>query len=435
MVQRQSQSGAGTGSKRLSAGLLLGVFAVALLVRAGWGSLQLVRANDPSSLQFPDEQQYWEMAELLRGGEGLKDELGFRATRMPLYPAALSLFAAKPGGVIGAKACQWAAGALVAVLTAGLAATLIDGRVGLAAGLLVALDPFLVFFSSLLLTETAFMVALLALWWLLWRVASAPQRVQPWRRWFAVGIAGAFCVYLRESSLGLLLVALCFVAALRRFELRTIVGAAIAVGMIGAALIPWGARNRNVTGDWCWLTHRAGISLYDGVGPQASGASDLGEIKQMPAVAGLSEVEWNRYFLHESFAAMKENPRRIVRLALVKIARTWNPLPNVVTEQSALVRVVSASWTVPTFAFAIAGAVLLAVRNGPGGGRTVLFLLLPALYFTALHSVFVGSVRYRLPAIPMIEMLAAVALVALIGRVRERRSTERSRVGFGPRRR
>ena len=43
-------------------------------------------------------------------------------------------------------------------------------------------------------------------------------------------------------------------------------------------------------------------------------------------------------------------------------------------------------------------------------------LLLPALYISALHTLFVGSVRYRLPAMPMLEMLAAFALVALFDR-------------------
>jgi hypothetical protein len=39
------------------------------------------------------------------------------------------------------------------------------------------------------------------------------------------------------------------------------------------------------------------------------------------------------------------------------------------------------------------------------------------LYFSALHSLFVGSVRYRLAAVPMIEILAAVALAAIYKRV------------------
>ena len=69
------------------------MFLVALSLRAGWGTYRLAQADDPSALEFPDEQQYWDMAASLMAGEGLKDELGFRATRMPLYPTLLAAWA------------------------------------------------------------------------------------------------------------------------------------------------------------------------------------------------------------------------------------------------------------------------------------------------------------------------------------------------------
>ncbi|MEK7756965.1 MAG: hypothetical protein AAB385_07110, partial [Planctomycetota bacterium] len=185
----------------------LTIFVVALLMRAAWGTMRFVRADDPTVLEFPDEEQYWMMARSLWSGEGLKDELGFRATRMPLYPGVLSAFTAIPGGVLAAKAVQWLVGALAAGLTAAAAATLFDQRTGLIAGFLVALDPFLTFFSSLLLTETPFVTALVALWWMLWpmtrRDLVRDSNLAPggFGRWIVVGLLSAVCVYLRESSL------------------------------------------------------------------------------------------------------------------------------------------------------------------------------------------------------------------------------------------
>jgi hypothetical protein len=226
-------------------------------------------------------------------------------------------------------------------------------------------------------------------------------------------------VYLRESSLGLVLLVPAAALVSHRFRKRAWIGAAIVVGMVVASLAPWASRNALVTGERCWLTTRGGISLFDGVGPQADGGSDLGDVKQMPAVRGLGEVEWNRYFLQESFAAIRHDPGRILRLAGVKLRRLWNIVPNVETHQSALVRGVSAVWTLPTFTLAAIGAILL-VRRGRGRGLQIaVFLLMPALYISALHSVFVGSVRYRLIAMPMLEMLAAGALVTLWNRARK----------------
>ena len=60
------------------------------------------------------------------------------------------------------------------------------------------------------------------------------------------------------------------------------------------------------------------------------------------------------------------------------------------------------------------------MTHGRIGLVKVLFLLLPALYVTALHGLFVGSVRYRLVAIPFLEVLAALAVVAMIDKIRGR---------------
>ncbi len=407
---------------------LLSVFVVALLLRGGWGVVRLAGLDDPSALEFPDEQQYWSMASSLRIGEGLQDELGFQATRMPLYPGVLSLFAGATHGVIIAKVVQWVIGAVVAVLTAGVAATLLDRRVGLLAGLFVAFDPFLVFFSSLLLTETLFVAALVGLWWII-ECFLPSGGLQPARcsartqavdliRWVIVGLVAALCVYIRESSLGLVAVVLCFIAVCRRLDRSSLAGVAVVGVIVITALAPWAARNRHVIGEWCWLTTRAGISLYDGVGPQATGAGDLGAIKQMPAVRGMGEVEWNRYFLDESWKAIRADPGRIVKLAGTKLARLWNPFPNVRQYQSPLVQTISIAWTVPVFTLGVVGALWLSIKYRKDGLRIAFFLLLPALYVSILHSLFVGSVRYRLPAMPLIEILAAVALVAAVDRLR-----------------
>lgn len=388
------------------------VFVIALVARLAWGILCLASASDPTALEFPDEQQYWLMAESLRSGEGLRDELGFRATRMPLYPGILALFAGLPKGIVLAKTLHVVVGAIVAVMTAVAATAWTNRRVGLVAGLLVACDPFLIFFSSLLLTETFFLAASVTLWWLI-----APMVLDPpvaWGRWLAVGATAALCVYLRESAAGLVVVLLAVVVILRRFDRRTIVGACVVGLIVIASLLPWAVRNRQVCGKWCWLTHRSGISLYDGVGPQATGASDLGSVKQMPAVHGLGEVEWNRYFLRESMRTIRDDPARIVRLAGVKLARMWNPFPNVDTYRSSAARWVAAGWTLPVYGLVVAGAVWTAKRRTPGGWNTVVMLLLPAVYLSMLHSLFVGSVRYRLGAMPMLLILAAAALARMI---------------------
>ena len=384
------------------------VLVVALALRAGWG-LYRMNADGAAALEFPDEQQYWLMAGSLHDGTGLVDELGFRAGRMPLYPALLSIVTGSSAGIAAVKVAQWVVGAIGAVFALMLG-TRIGGRtIGVLAGLMFAADPFLVFFSNLVLTETLFVTLLTGLWSYGAGLVAGGRRPSI-RQWLTVGAWGLTCAYARESALGLIGIALLLQLTWRRFD-RSAWGAIIIVAcVLAAGLFPWALRNRIVIGEWCWLTTRAGISLYDGVGPQATGASDLGDVKNSEAVRGLTEVQRNRYLLDASFEQIRAEPSRIAGLALHKFLRMWNPVPNAADYQSWAVRLIGAAWTVPVLLFALAGAFVLRKTTPLHGGVVVVYLLLPALYLSTLHAIFVGSVRYRLGAMPMLVVLAAVSV-------------------------
>ncbi|MCO6439108.1 MAG: hypothetical protein J5J06_18600 [Phycisphaerae bacterium] len=392
--------------------MLAAIFLIAFLVRFGWGAYRFNTSEHVSALEFPDERQYWHMASSLREGDGLRDEFGFRASRMPLYPAFLALAGSEPTGVLRAIFRQWLIGGAAAALAAGLACSMISARAGLIAGLIVAFDPFLVFFSSLLLTETAATTALIGLWWAAWPAVGNPDARFSNRRALGIGILMAISVYLRESSLGLIILLTAWMIWSRRNRRGDILRAVGSLLIVALALAPWAIRNRLVTGHWVVLTTRGGISLYDGVRPGADGSSNLADVQQAPEVAHLDEVAWNEYFLNASFKAIRDNPERILDLAAQKMERMWNPFPNVGSYQSPLIRLVSAAWMVPFYALAVAGIFILPKIRGGIEFREVFFLLLPALYLSALHSLFVGSVRYRLPAIPMLAVLAAATLAA-----------------------
>lgn len=380
------------------------VFAVALLARAGWGLFRMYRAADATAIEFPDEAQYWQMALSLARGDGLVDDLGFRASRMPLYPAFLSLFAPFANGVVMARVAQWVLSSLAAPMMLALSRNWLSRRGAIMVGLLVAMDPFLVFFSSLLLTESLAITALCLLWWL----AGSMLARESDRRgdWLGIAVASIFCIYLRESNLGLVLLLIGLAVLVRRFRGPTGAKAIVGALIVFASLFPWGLRNRVVLGEWCFLTTRAGISLYDGVGPQATGASDLGEIQRTGVAATLNELDWNRHFRDLAYREISHHPQRILHLAGTKMLRMWNPVPNVETYQSGKVRLVAASWCVPIFGLTVVGTILWLVSNPSNRRWVVLFLWLPAIYFSLVHCFYVGSIRYRLPAVPMFMVMA-----------------------------
>lgn len=396
------------------------VFLVALAARAGWGVYRWSREGVPPKFEFPDERQFWGIASSLWRGEGLRDELGFQAGRMPIYPALLAPFTRMAHGVEIVQVLQWIVGAAAAVLVMTWAR-----RWGIApailAGGLVALDPFLVLTSSLLLTETLFIAVMIGFWYALWRAGEQGVTLLAW---IVVGVLAGLCIYLRESSLGLVVVGLVWGVAVHRFRHRACLGAGCSLLIVVAVLLPWAYRNHGVLGEWRWLTTRGGISLYDGVGPQADGGSDLGDIKDSEVVRGMGEMERDEYFRREAWRSIWADPGRIVRLAGVKLARMWNPFPNLQTHQSRVVRWVSAGWMIPVLLLAAAGVLILLRGIRDGDVRLAVFLLLPAIYLSLLHAIFVGSVRYRLPAMPFLEILAAVGVGRLLSSRRRQVETD-----------
>jgi hypothetical protein len=149
--------------------------------------------------------------------------------------------------------------------------------------------------------------------------------------------------------------------------------------------------------------------LYDGVRPGATGASDLAGIKDGTAVDGLTEVEWNRHFRRAAWRAIREDPGRVLGLVPGKLARTWSPVLHAEEFQSPWIRVVFAAWYIPLYLLAVMGIWSCRRRWGACTG-----LLLPAICISLLHGVFVGSVRYRLGALPTVAVLASIGVMELL---------------------
>jgi hypothetical protein len=62
-------------------------------------------------------------------------------------------------------------------------------------------------------------------------------------------------------------------------------------------------------------------------------------------------------------------------------------------------------WNVPLLALAVLGLVMRMRRD------VLILLLIPIVYFTAVHALFLGSVRYRTPLMPLVCLLAAHGIV------------------------
>jgi len=180
-------------------------------------------------------------------------------------------------------------------------------------------------------------------------------------------------------------------------------------------MAPWWIRNARAVGRFVPTTLEVGASLYDGLNPRATGASKMSLVDRFLQEERLDqsnpdeplEVRLDRRMRDEALAWARANPARVVQLAGIKFLRMWNIWPNEASLSSWPLRLLVMLTYVPVLLLGILGAVKTIRQGWP-----YWLCWLPAVYFTLLHVVFVGSIRYRQPAMLGLIVLAAGLVVA-----------------------
>ncbi len=401
-ADQRERDAAGASCRRAAAAVALLALAAAG-VRLGIGLWRVDQVY-----RFPDSQGYRALSESLREGRGLvmTDFAGreVRAGRMPGYPAILAAvhgtLGSSPAAVV---AVQSVLGAVAVWLAWALGREVAGAAAGLTAAALAALSPWQVYFATVALTECVSTVLLLAA--VLCGVRALGER--RWAAWsVAAGLSVAGLAYIHPQWLAL--PALAGVAALAApGRGRWLARWGIVAGVCVAALVPWAARNVRAVGRPVVTTSRVGATWYDGVGPGATGASDMRfEQHLRDRTDGLNETEYDAFYRRAAWAAVREDPGRVVSLAWVKVRRLWSPTPNLDEGQRALYRWAGAAAYVPMAGGGLLGLLVLVRRRA---GALVL-LLIPVASVTLASAAMVGSIRYRVPVEPMLFVLAGVAL-------------------------
>lgn len=399
---------------------ILPALIVAFLVRLAAGVWWQDRLPEDQTFGFPDSESYWVLAERIADGDPYALNPERRVFRTPGYPLLLApLFVLADGQppVLWGRFLGAVLGTL-AVAAAALLAWILFGRLsGILAAWAAALYPEAVAMSTFVLSEAPFvplMLMQLLLATLAWR--SNEPHVQSLMAGLAGLTAGA-ATLMRPSWLlftPLALMIACLDADQRRRALRISIW--MLLGLI-LAMSPWWIRNAMVTGHFVPTTLQVGESLYDGWNPQATGASDMRfvdefrqQLRQEDAASGMARQELDESFERRLDRRMRDaalrwavnHPMEALRLAGVKFLRIWNVWPNEPT---------LANWRFGLLV--LVGYVPLLIAGAYGAWRWASagwpyqLCFLPAFYFTALHMIFVGSIRYRQPAMVALLVLAA----------------------------
>ncbi|MFQ5429828.1 MAG: ArnT family glycosyltransferase [Phycisphaerae bacterium] len=413
------------------------IVAAAVVLRVG---LLVYADRRPALFEFPDSHRYVDVARNIARGLGPIETDGPVAGTDPLYPFLLALWIPVVGDeeavIMRVGRILNAAFAVASVLfLAALARRLAGDHVGLFAAVMLAIDPILLFFNALVLTETAYITVLLAGVYCIVRLGtpSAIPTVDRESRPLSRGdggvaghsgrppiadrlptwaILGGVCLglgtLLRSSGLLIPLALAPFVwhRAGGGDRWRRSIGATACFLLAGGVMqAPTIIRNARLFHAFVPVRTGSGASLMEGLGPWADGGPGMDRIVYPAGAAGAGEIERDRLCRREALAWARAHPAEALRLAWVKLKRTWSIALHATGYVSWPYRVICWLTVAPVFALAAGGIVLWRRRRWE-----VLLLLLPAVYFTLVHMVFVGSVRYRVPAMPFLFVLAAVAL-------------------------
>lgn len=392
------------------------ILALAFLLRAACAiGLQVTLDQRGQTYLIPgDAEGYWELAsDLAAGREYSIYTPPRRVLRMPGFPALLAI----PIGLFGdhqlpVRLLLAAVGTLACASVYWLGRILFSESIGLMAALIAALLPTFVGFSPLILSETAFAAALVAS---LAPAALLAQRLQTKASASAVfgpavlcGVLIGLANYIRPSWL-LAAPALALVAIVAgRSSARSWSAAVVIVATTFATLLPWAIRNHRITGHFVLTTLWMGPSLYDGLNPEATGDSNMAFYDRENKLGQMSEYDVDRDYRDRAWTYAFQHPGRAIELAFIKLGRFWKPWPN--SDQFG-------HWTARLAVFLSSVPLWLAAAYGIYRVRpswiVIAMTVGPLVYFSAVHMLFVGSLRYRLPAEYPLAVLAAAGWQAL----------------------
>jgi hypothetical protein len=428
-----------------------------------------------------DDRDYDQLAVSLSEGAGYTIQGTFISFRPPLYPAFLSLVYRVAGrDYAAARIAQAGLAAITAWLTfllgarvfgtfgakssievgsrASGARDLRGERRGFAAAALYAVAPADVFFSHGLLTETLFLPLLVAMAYCFVRAAEHAARGRMGLGWLLLGGALAGAATLTRPVLllfppFLLLWAWWTYARLgpdrasksaRAPTARETSGgkpreegpgarpgavfAALSAIILAALVVvtPWVRHVHEKTGYWVAVTTGGGATFWGANNIQVMDREHWGRwvpITRLPfydelKVVAADQVAVDRRAWRLGLQFLENNPDKIPKLLLYKIARFWNPVANVRTSWK-IIYFLTYGLAIP---FMFAGMVMTFRRHEP---VLILHLLVATFCLSAL--LFWGDARLRSGISPFLWLFAVVAFDAAVRRLRGGRESMEAR--------
>jgi len=402
---------------------LFAIFGIALGVRLL--HVWRIRAAPFFAALMGDSHGYDEWAQRIAAGDWLGHEVFYQA---PLYPYLLGATYAIAGrSLLAVRIVQALIGSASCVLLALAGARLFSPRVGLTAGVMLALYAPAIFFDGLLQKSTLDVFFICLSLWLISRTTKA----EPAFLWLGLAMGGLALT--RENAIVLIAVVAVWAALASSWK-----AAAVFVAGVALVLAPVAVRNAYVGGGLYVTTSQAGPNFYIGNNPRADGTyqslrygrgapeyerQDATELAEHALGRTLTPAEVSSYWSGRAFDFIASQPLAWLELTMRKVALLMNAAEAVDTESQTS----HAEWSLPLRILGVIGhfgllvplACLGIVATWSSRSRLWLLYAMTAAYAASVVAFYVFA-RYRFPLVPFLMLFAAAGLAALPAVVRTR---------------
>lgn len=269
----------------------------------------------------------------LQNGHGYVDELGRpTAFRPPVYPVFLAVvYSASNHSFAAVRVLQVFLDAATVLMVYWIAKTLFGRRVGMVAGLGIAVNPLLIYETGLIIPETlsySFQFAAICCLLLV-------SRSDHWLLSLLTGVLLALTVLARPTATLWVPLVLVWVGTSGTIR-RPLASLSVMVLGLGLVFAPWIARNTLRMHAFIPISSNGAVNIWCGNNPLAEGGSVQpsestwnGEDFPDRGLYGwreLSEVESNARFFSKGWDWIRSNPRQFISLIPLKLSRLWSPV-------------------------------------------------------------------------------------------------------------
>lgn len=408
---------------------VLAILALALVCRAG----VLWKYN---ALLGEDRDNYRRIAEQLATGLGYSDPDSGQPTayRPPLYPCLVAAIVSVGGSNLSIGIVQALLGLATVGLTIGIGRRLGLERSRFVAGMLVAVDPILLYQTCQVMTEI--LATFLATLWLRLLLDSDSLRSR-----MACGIVFGLACLCRPTFwvvvffLGLIWLARFAGRIFAERKDKYVPGRLVLAIVLGtvATVAPWVARNAVVMGRPIVTTTHGGYTLILPHNPEYTRAiveQDWGAAWQGPSFDGWAtsleaelaaqnppldhvhhnpqvEIARDKWLNEKAWDYIRQDKTTAIKTGLTLLGRMWSPIPAMANEhgRSRWLNLAIAGFYVPLFLAVVVGV----WRVSLGGNTAWGYLVVLILGYSAVHALYWADMRMRAPLVPALALLAAVS--------------------------